>query len=253
MMTMPRSTDPPPNQSQCLAGPPGIATLSCIVITILVTALQADAQTRRFEQSFSVHLNYTAGSRLFLFPFSTDAADRSITKELGSFPSVSVSYAHGIGENLRVQLTGEYIVHTDETRDSYQTAFIDGFRFFSLEADGEFILPFSGRTVLVYVGGGGGVYVAERIHSIAGVSARSRSSSPSFGILTFLGVDVLLTSDIAVSVELRFRDPLITVENAFDQPGVQSNGIVYPLDTNPATTRLNLNGNVYTLGLSYLF
>jgi hypothetical protein len=74
-----------------------------------------------------------------------------------------------------------------------------------------------------------------------------------FGILTLVGMEVHITGSLSGTFEWRFRNPMITTENVFDQTTVSSNGVDYPLDTSPFTSRVNLNGNVFRLGFGWAF
>jgi hypothetical protein len=142
-----------------------------------------------------------------------------------------------------------------ETRwtDHYGTGLSDGYRAYMFELSGLFELPFSGRVIRAYIGGGGGLYAGERTVRIASAVAGTTDSWPVFGIHVLFGAEWQVLPWLSLRGDARFRDPQISVENRFSQSSISANGVVYPLPTEAFPGDININGNVYSVGVVYRF
>jgi hypothetical protein len=102
-------------------------------------------------------------------------------------------------------------------------------------------------------GGGGSVFSIKEVRRLAGIEAESQRIIPALDIHMLLSVEWFFYRNLSLQGEVLFRDPQISAENAFAQDHVRSNGIEYPLQKSPFRSTVNLNGNVYLLGLSLVF
>jgi len=147
----------------------------------------------------------------------------------------------------------EYLDSEEEREDYNGTILREGFGIGALELCVQYVLPFSGRRFLLFMGGGGGLYAGTRTHALADEVSKAEMSAISAGILAVFGMEYFLSPAVSAIAEIRYRDPQIQSRNAFGRPSVVSNGITYPLEQRPFDSRINVNGNVYSLGLSFHF
>jgi hypothetical protein len=125
----------------------------------------------------------------------------------------------------------------------------EGFELFALEISGYYVVPISSDNIHFYLGGGIGFYDGERLYTIAGVRSATVQTTSNAGIHVLTGIDYWFLPKIGVRGELKFRDPHIDVTNKFDQPTVTVAGYQIPLSRSETTTRVNLFGVNYMLGL----
>jgi opacity protein-like surface antigen len=157
-----------------------------------------------------------------------------------------------IGVNIEKIKTLGQTTMVYENGFSHNIPVTEGFVVYPLELSGYFVIPFSSEDARVYLGGGVGWYFGERIYSIASAKAATINSPSGFGIHVLTGADVRITSKIAVRGELKFRDPQFDSVNRFEESSTTYNGLKIPLDPSSSTTRVNLNGITYGLGLVFL-
>jgi opacity protein-like surface antigen len=228
-------------------------TLSVSLLAFLFFTAILIAQDDPLQNSIGVDVRYNSDSRIFPEPFSSDPIARNSTDNLGDFFSYAVHYRRSIVESVEIQLTGEYLSHQHETADNFGTITKDGFSMVGLELLGLFRLPFSSSTFALYTGGGGGFVYGERSYSIAGVEAETLDKDLSFGIHVLIGLEYFFRENLSLRGEFHFRDPTITSEDVFRQETIQANGILYTLPTTAFPSKINLDGNVYSLGISWHF
>jgi hypothetical protein len=228
---------------------PAHRTLGALLPVLLLFATTVHAQDR--PNAVALQWNVVASSRIFTSPLSRDPVLRNTTTDIGVSYGWNISYARDLTAASSLQLSLEYNPGAMESTDHYRTQFEDGYRLYAGEALGVFRLPVSGETFVLFIGGGGGLYWGTRTFSIAGIASRSVSTRTSFGIVTTFGMEYHVFPALSLKGELRFRDPQVTTENVFDQPSVVSNGVSYPLETTPFSSRINGNGNIYALGVVF--
>jgi hypothetical protein len=128
----------------------------------------------------------------------------------------------------------------------------EGFQLRGLEISGYYVVPISSENIQFYLGGGFGLYDGDRIYSIASATAAMTESQSNVGIHVFTGIDYKVASHFALRGELKFRDPHFDVKTKFDQLTVEYAGKNIRLDQNETTTRINLYGVNYMVGLVFL-
>ncbi|MBI5646186.1 MAG: outer membrane beta-barrel protein [Ignavibacteriae bacterium] len=204
-------------------------------------------------QSICAFVNGVASARLYTSPFSNDEIERNSAIDFGFVFSGRLAYSYQLSRSTRIQLSAEYLETQTATRDYNATTFTDGFNMYAIEGAVLFILPFTGERFQIFLGGGGGLYLGSRRYEVAGIASAATRSVPAFNILTVFGMEYFVFPSLSIQMEFRFRDPLITPSNVFEQPSVLSNGVHYPLDQRPFRSRVNVNGNVYSAGVSFHF
>lgn len=205
------------------------------------------------SRSVSVYGTVISGSRIYLHPQSSDADLRNATFDFSASTTVSLAYRLQLSSSTLLQCRGEYFSVTDNQIDAVGTPTRHGFDAFALETSLLFQLPFGGKILRMCIGGGGGVYAAVREYSVATVEAESQRLIPTLDIHILLSVEWFFYRNLSLQGEVLFRDPQISVENAFSRDRVLNNGIEYPLQQTPFRATVNLNGNVYLLGLCLYF
>ena len=219
----------------------------------LLCIITGTALGQEFQHAISISGGWMEDSRIFISPQSPDPVSRQSSTDVGGNIAWSASYRMHITPTVLLQLHGEYVhAHLSEA-DQVGTIIENGYDVELVECSGVFTLPFSSERFSMFIGGGIGAYFGHRVYSIAGVSAETVSSTPAFGIHVLVGAEYLLTRQLGVRADIRFRDPQMSVENRFPQSSVLSNGVEYPLESAPFLSYINLNGNVYSLGLSWHF
>lgn len=229
------------------------AALPALLRGCFLFLIVGTAQAQNQDQSFTLSTGYLEASRIFLSPQSPDPIRRQVAEDLGSTVSYAASYRYDIYTPIAVQVRIEYADTESETRDQVGTLIHHGFHVWILEAESMFSLPFSTERFDMYVGGGAGMYLGSRSYAIAGVQATHVSSRPAFGIHVIVGAEYLFTDRLGLRADVVFRDPQMSVENEFSQSAVVSQGVTYPLQETPFLSHINLNGNVYAIGISWHF
>ncbi|MAT40631.1 MAG: hypothetical protein CL946_13620 [Ectothiorhodospiraceae bacterium] len=219
---------------------------------ILASLLFTCARAQELPFSVGADIRLTTSSQVFPTPFSIDPFQRNATDDLGSFASAAVHARHGIIDLLQVQLSFEYIQNTNTTFDNYDTPTEDGFTVYASELSGIFTLPFSSKTIRMYAGGGVGAYYGQRDYNIAGIASEPTDRDLSFGIHVLFGLQWMLTERLGVRAEFLFRDPQMTVYNRFNQRTAAANGVEYTFPQEQFPSKINLNGNVYLLGIEWM-
>ncbi|MCB2203596.1 hypothetical protein KQI65_02515 [bacterium] len=227
-----------------------------ILIPLLVSGVATaqegtDAQHRLHSLSFFGGI--VEDSQIFLSPQSPDPVERQANTDIGSTFGYGLSYRYRLFSTVALQLHGEYVHARSSYRDQVGTKIENGYDVWIAEVSGMFMLPFSSRRFEMFVGAGAGMYVGRRVYVIADVSSETASSLPAFGIHVLVGAEYLLTDHLGLRADIVFRDPQMSVENRFPLSTVQSNGVAYPLETSPFLSHVNLNGNVYAIGISWHF
>jgi hypothetical protein len=116
-----------------------------------------------------------------------------------------------------------------------------------------FIIPISGPSIQVFMGGGAGAYVGERIYSLAGVEAAPVDARTGFGIHVLGGASYRLSELLAITGEMKFRDLQFDATNAFTTPRIVHEGRVIEVSTEPFHSTIQTDGIVLHLGVSFSF
>jgi hypothetical protein len=220
----------------------------CLFFLLTVTSY-----SQRGDHSIAVYGSINENAQVFPHPNSPDPVLRLQTEVLGSVLSAAADWRYRIYPTISLNLRGEYVAMENTTMDPIGTPMTHGLRVFILEGSALFSLPFTSDRFDMYVGGGMGVYGGERVYSVADVRSEHVSAVPAVGIQVIVGAEYVLALGLGLRFELLFRDPQMSVENRFPRPSVTSRGVNYQLSTDPFRSNINLNGNVYSLGLFYSF
>lgn len=195
-------------------------------------------------------VNFVTASRLYPTPFSANPLLHNDSYPLGGAIGFAGDYRYSVSDNIMAGLSLEYLPNKSESTDQNNTLFVDGFSMYIAELSAYFILPVGSERFLVLVGGGLGAYIGRREYEIGGVASRSMSSPPAIGIHVTSGFEYRITQSFSIRAELHFRNPEIVTENAFDAPVIHAQGYDYPVETTPFKSKVDVNGNVYRVGVA---
>ncbi|MFA6233598.1 MAG: hypothetical protein WC824_05330 [Bacteroidota bacterium] len=215
--------------------------------------LSAHAVSQRADNSIAIYGSFNDDGQIFLYPQSPDPMLRQQTKSIGGAYGISAAWRYRLFPTVALDVRGEYVSLEEEQLDPVATEFTHGFHVVLIQGSALFSLPFSSERFEMYVGGGVGVYGGSRVYSVAGIEAEHVSAAPAIGIHVLVGAEFLITAGFGVRFETLFRDPQMGVENRFPQSSVVSHGVTYHLQTETFRSNINLNGNVYSLGLCCYF
>lgn len=202
--------------------------------------------------------NLTTRSSLFLNPNATDPLRRTQALELVDFLGSGVEIKYLFPQsNLAVSLSAEYLRFREANpiRVSFQSEVPseDGYVAIPLELTGYFIIPASGQTVKIFIGGGGGVYFGRREYTLAGAEAALTGTRPGFGIHVLGGVSYHFTDYFSLVGEMKFRDLQFRSTNAFQSSRVLYQGTLFPLSQTPFESSVQTDGIVFQLGVGVSF
>jgi len=232
--------------------------LARIVALVILAGGCACLQAQERALTVLMKGNLTTRTSLFLSPNAPEPEMRAkaleLTDFLGSGIEIKYLFPHS---NLAVSLSAEYLRfrQSNPKQVSYQSEIPaeDGYVAIPVELTGYFIIPASGQTVKVFIGGGGGVYFGRRQYTLAGAEAAVTDTKPGFGIHVLGGVSYHFTDWLSLVGEMKFRDLQFRSTNAFQVSRVLYQGSLFPLPQTPFESSVQTDGIVFQLGVGVSF
>ncbi len=228
----------------------GAALLCCLFL--LMGRLNAG------EKPFAVIVKGNLTTSSLLYP-NNNAADeilRTTSYPVGSFFGTSIELRYRFPEsNAAVGVSADYLRAKSDrsiTAGSLTVPVEDGYRVIPVEVTGYFIIPFSGPTFGVFMGGGAGLYFGRREYTVAGVAPASVSVSPGFGIHVLGGVSYRLNDLLSLTAEMKFRDLQFEETTQFTKR-IRYQGTLLNIGTSPETLRVQTDGMIFQLGVAISF
>ena len=210
------------------------------------------------DLSFIVKGNLTTSSQLFPNPNAEDPAVRAT-----SYPIENI---FGYGFEVRYHIPGSSIaigasadlIRTTQSRSlsvAFQSAvpLEDGYHVIPVELTGYFLIPASGPSFGIFMGGGIGVYFGERTYRMAGTEAGIVSSRAGLGIHVLGGVSYRLGDWFTLLAEMKFRDLQFKSTNAFSVPRIIYRGAVLTPPQQPFESSVHTDGIIFQLGAAFNF
>jgi hypothetical protein len=154
---------------------------------------------------------------------------------------------------LAASISAEYIEASAAGIVSGQFPSTDGYRVIPVELAAFFIIPISGPLIDVYMGGGIGAYIGERIYSIAGVEAVPSASRTGVGIHILGGMMVRVTEILGITGEMKFRDLQFEAANTFPVSRITHGTGVLNVSTESFSSQVHTDGVIFQLGIALLF
>ena len=229
-----------------------VARPLCGILFLIAVSVPTYSQDMKF--SVAVKGNFTTGSQLFPNPNSADEFQRAQFFPIEDFFGYGVEIQYQIPETfLALGLSADYIRATISRSSGSASAppVKDGYRVIPVELTGYFLIPVSGPTFGVYMGGGVGGYFGRRIYEVAGVQAQTTDVGHGFGIHVLGGVKYRLTESFGLNLEMKFRDLQFKTTNEFTSSRVIYNGMVFSLPQGPFASRVHTDGVIFQLGASF--
>ncbi len=236
-----------------------------IFILVFITNLYSQEiflESRPSVLEFNLSLNYNSGARVYLNPKSSDPELRNMYYSYDGF----LSYAFEINTNLwnntvYIGIGSEYLKTLSliysvrgMVNNLPRTLQVEeGFQVYPIEFITYYIFPFSSDWYKAYMGAGLGVYYGKYFRVIYNLISESKLSRLDYGILVNAGVNFSLIENLALKLEMKFRDPELEFKNEFPKTETIVNGNRIQLFEKTFYTKINLDGLNLILGLNFSF
>jgi hypothetical protein len=155
--------------------------------------------------------------------------------------SVSVDRIHARFEQPLFKYQGPYIPVND------------GFNTVPVEVTGYFIIPASGNTFGIFMGGGLGIYFGQRVYSWGATDADLVNSTPGIGIHVLAGVSYRVMQHFSLIGEMKFRDLQFKSTNKFAAAVVDYEGTRLRLPAGPIDSNVHTDGITFQIGVAFNF
>jgi hypothetical protein len=235
----------------------GKTLVRSIVLVILVGSCPL-LQAQEKNLMVLVKGNLTTRTSLFLNPNAPDPVSRAQALDLTDFfgSGIEIKYFFP-GSSLALSVSADYLRFREPNpiSVSFRTAIPaeDGYVAIPVEATGYFIIPASGQTVKVFIGGGVGVYFGRRQYSLAGVEAPVTDTRPGFGIHVLGGVSYRFTDWFSLVGEMKFRDLQFHSTNTFHVSRIPFQESFIAVSQTPFESSVQTDGIVFQLGVGVSF
>jgi len=195
----------------------------------------------------------TTASRVFTDPNSSDSFRRSQSFSLEDFFGYGVEVRYQLPEtNVAIGLSADYIETTIGQSVPISTSksipVEDGYRVIPLELTGYFLIPVSGQTFGVFMGGGVGGYFGRRVYKLGETEALTTDAGLGFGIHVLGGLSYRFTEWFSLSAEMKFRDLQFQTTNQFATSPAMYQGMPISVNRGPFDARVHTDGVIFQLG-----
>ena len=205
----------------------------------------------------SANYTYTATSKLYLQPNSSDAIIRETHDNIDGLYSYSGAFGYKAFEDIEFNISIEYLEKTVNNRNTTLGATRvekkDGYRVIPIELSLFYTLPFSLERFKFFMGGGGGFYIGDHIRKLGDVTASTQSRKVGFGILVDVGMDYLINNYFVLRGQMRFRNPVFEMKNKYSSTTVNYGGSTYYLATDTFDSKVDIDGVSFVIGLLFQF
>ena len=234
--------------------------LKSLAVAAAVLASVSHGRAQEGSWVFSIGLKgvLTTSAKLFYSPDAPSEALRSQYELLQNIPGIALELrARPPGSAFFLALAGEYQGKTSEkqrlvavTTPPITLPVVDGYWMVPLEASVNVDVPLGSEQFFLTMGAGVGIYYAERVLEVAGISAEPVDVQPAFGIHIRTSAEYTVTSRITAILELRFRNPQVSTANQFQTLEGTIGGEVIGFPQDEISGRLDLDGMVVGLGVA---
>jgi hypothetical protein len=226
-----------------------------VVLCVGMSELQAQGSMRAF--SFQLRGSYTTSSRIFLNPEASTIEARNQHLLLDGIPGAGAQLQYRWPDrNFFLGLSVDYILKRDDKRQlvafSNPARYVpvqEGFLLIPIELGLYAYIPVGSERFRVTMGGGVGMYLGERILTVAGVNATPQPGSSGYGIHVESGFEYQLAPRVWLKGGMRFRDPEVTVANRFEAESAEYNGTHLTFSQNEFKSKINAHGLNVLLGV----
>ena len=231
-----------------------------MILLIALVALPPSLQGQQLStrSSFMLRSTIVTSSRVFDNPDASDIVDRDhydfVDNLLGGgleyrleFPDQNLSFTLSIEYTTRVLSQQRPFITT--RNQLVELPIKQGVRFIPVEVGAGMNIPLMEDVLRLTMGGGFGMYYADRVYGISGVSMKSESLPIGYGIHIESGFDYKVYKNIGLSWELRFRDPEIINKSKFGTEYITVDNNQIPVGNISQKTKINIHGVSLTLGI----
>ena len=224
--------------------------------SFLAASVTKDAVAQDGDLAVILKGNLTSSVEIYPNPKSSDPGLRAQYYSLDNVIGAGVEVRYRIPESLvAIGLSSDYL-HAVQSRSvpmasRQEVPVEDGYTVVPVEFSAYFIIPASGPTLGLFMGGGVGAYFGRREYSFAGVSAPVVSTAPGFGIHVLAGVSYRVMEQFSVVGEMKFRDLQFQSTNAFQVDQISAGGAVFNVGRRPFESRVQTDGVVFQIGVAF--
>lgn len=231
-----------------------------MIVIIAVVAFLPSLQAQQLNPHSSVMLRGTivTSTRAFNNPDAPDVVDRDHFDFVDDLLGGGVEYQLDFpDQNILFSLSVEYISKVISQNDMFFTTSnqlvqlpVDmGVRFIPIELGVGTRIPLIGNELTLGLGGGFGIYYADRVYGIGGVRMKSESLPIGYGIHIESGFTYMFLNNVGICWEMRFRDPEIINESRFGTDVLSVNNYQISVGKIPQKTKINVHGVSFSLGI----
>jgi hypothetical protein len=231
-----------------------------MILLIALVALRPSLQGQQLStrSSFMFRSTIVTSSRVFGNPDAPNIVDRDHYDFVDNLLGGGLEYRLELpDQNLLFTFSVEYAAKVLSQQRPFittrnqlvQLPIEQGVRFIPVELGAGMNIPLMEDVLRLTMGGGFGMYYADRVYGISGVSMKSESLPIGYGIHIESGFDYKVYKNIGLSWEMRFRDPEIMNESKFGTDYITVNNNQIPVGNISPKTKINIHGVSFTLGL----
>ncbi|MBM2846533.1 MAG: hypothetical protein HW407_1845 [Bacteroidetes bacterium] len=235
-----------------------IVRILSVLFVLNAIFLRPSASAQERNIAVVLKANITTASRLFTNPNSPDVIQRSQFFSLEDFFGYGLEVRYLIPEtNIALGLSTDYIrttvTQTVRISTSKSIPVEDGYRVIPVELTGYFLIPVSGETFGVFMGGGVGGYFGRRVYKLGNTEAATTDIGRGFGIHVLGGLSYRFTEWFSLNAEMKFRDLQFQTTNQFASSTAVYNGTFINVSRAPFDGRVHTDGVVFQLGTVFNF
>lgn len=228
-----------------------------ILFFILLFCKENLSQYNGSDFNFSLNYNYTTTSKLYLQPNSADPVLSTEFESLDGIYNLSFEFRYRLFEQMIIGIGTEFIrksyTHRNFILEGNGIDINEGYNLIPVELNLYYLLPFSTERFKFFMGGGGGVYFGSQIREFGDVEFVNDGGKIGYGINVSVGMDYIVNELISVRGQMRFRDPELIMKSKYSNSTVNYKGNSYLLSDNVFTTKVNIDGLTFTIGLTVSF
>ncbi len=231
------------------------------IIFLLFLSAYANAQYN--ENNFSIGLNfvYTTDARIFLNPNSPNPVERNSSFGLSDIINPGINFRYKLFDEVLLGLNLEYMKSTATGMNEKVISngirrdinVEDGFEIIPIELSIYYILPFSTEKFKFLMGGGLGYYYGSMIRKFGDAEVSNAKRDFAYGVQVAIDMDYLLSDNIAIKGEMKFRDPQISVKSMYNKQQYNYNGKIVKLTRQEFDSQIDVNGITFVLGTIFYF
>ena len=220
----------------------------------------ASGQYNGYNFSLNLNYNYTASSKLYLQPKSSDDFLRGIHSFLDKISGYGIELRARITDNFAVGLGADYIRRKGKVStisvisEGVENITVDdGYQVIPLELTGYYIFPFSLKNLKIFMGGGIGFYFGSHVREIGDIEAKTYSRETAYGIHVLVGADLMLTDYISIRGGVKFRDVEFSMSNTYNKLDGNYNGVPVMIINPRFDSKVAIDGILLNIGLTFHF